>query len=296
MTDLHRILFATDFSEASHNAQAQAVQLARHHDAELHLLNVLVIPPAAYVPEHVPDLDGLTEAMRAQARRQMDHLVDTIGIPVAHSLLSGFDAATVIADHAEKIDASLIVVGSHGRAGLKKLFLGSDAQGVVRLSKRPVLVVNARHGSAPVSGGFDNIVAAVDLSPASADALAVAAALARQHSAKFAVLHVVEDWPIPPYYPTRFEQAQVEHGTAGLAAFLQDHPVRPEPQRQVVAGSAPQVILQYAEADGRDLIVMARGGMGSWAHFLLGSVTERVLSRAPCSVWVCGRSAASTDA
>mgnify|MGYP000111944591 FL=1 len=285
MTDIRRILFATDFSEASHNAQAMAAQLARHHQAELHVVHAEVIPATAYVPEMVVDLDALTTSLHEAAEAQMAKLVDRIGLPVRHALVSGFDAATVIRDYADEAEIDLIVVGSHGRSGLGKLFMGSDAQGVVRLSKRAVLVVNAH--SAPQAGGFGHLLAPVDLSPASAQSLQAAAALARHYQGRLSVIHVVEEWPIPPYYAHRFEQAQVEHGTAALEAFLKDHPVTPEANTLVLGGTPATQIVDQARQLHADLIVLARGGLGDWEHFLLGSVTERVMAQAPCSVWIC---------
>lgn len=286
MPTLRRILFATDFSEASHNAQAMAVQLAQRHDAELHIVHVEVAPPMAYVPELVVDLDALTRNLHDAASTQMTQLQDRIGLPVHTALIAGVDAATAITDHAEAQDVDLIVVGSHGRAGLKKFFLGSDAQGVVRQSTRAVLLVGPQSGDHPHPKGFQRILAPVDLSPASAASLADAAALARHDHAGLAVLHVVEAWPVPPYYVDRFEQAQVAHGTAALEAFLRDHPTQPEPECEVFGGTPDTRIVERAKAQGSDLIVLARGGLGDWEHVLLGSVTERVMAHAPCPVWI----------
>lgn len=123
---IHRILFPTDFSDASDAAGRTAVALARQFDAGLTML--YVVPP---VTDPSP-----AERIGARAAELAP------GLAVKTEVLSGIPARK-IADYARRNRMDLIVVGSHGRTGVSRALLGSVAEGVVRRSPCPVLVVPA---------------------------------------------------------------------------------------------------------------------------------------------------------
>jgi len=139
-----RILVATDFSESAENAVAIAAELALQFDAELTLLTVWEIPPVSYgATLYVPsDLAGpIQEAAQAALDRAGEALKKQV--PRATTLLREGEAWQEILSGAEAVRADLIVVGTHGRRGLGRAFLGSVAERVVRLSPIPVLTVHA---------------------------------------------------------------------------------------------------------------------------------------------------------
>jgi universal stress protein A len=123
---IHRILFPTDFSDASEAASRTAVALAREYDAEL--IMVYVVPP---VTDPSP-----SEGIGALAAELAP------GLTVKTEVLSGIPARR-IADYARRQHVDLIVMGSHGRTGVSRALLGSVAEAVVRRSPCPVLVVPA---------------------------------------------------------------------------------------------------------------------------------------------------------
>jgi nucleotide-binding universal stress UspA family protein len=284
MPSIKRILFATDFSETSEPAQTRAVQLARSHDAELHVLNVQVASPTMFIPEHATAADVIEQTQKDEARRRMDQLIQNIGIPVVQEIRFAMRAAPAVAAYADEKGIDLIIIGSHGRTGVRKLIIGSEARDLTRSAKVSTLVV--RSDGSGDDQPFRRVLAPVDFSEASTAALQQAAAIAAEAKAELIALHVLDEWLLPPYYPIRPEQIGREHAEEALASFLAEHPMQPEPTRAVVIGSPARAIVDTASERQADLIVMGSAGLSVWERFLLGSVTERVLGRAPCSVWI----------
>jgi len=132
------ILFPTDFSPASQEALRWSTSLARDTGAKLVIVHVEE-PPMAYGGGelYMPSDEG----DREQLRRALVQVVPLDAkIPFEHKLLVG-DPATAIVETAEKDDADLIVLGTHGRTGLTRLLMGSVAEAVVRRAKCPVVTI-----------------------------------------------------------------------------------------------------------------------------------------------------------
>jgi nucleotide-binding universal stress UspA family protein len=143
-----RILHPTDFSPASAGAFARALDEARTSDAELLVVHVLapVVPMVGdgYIsPKAYEDLD---RAARQHAQKQLDRLVARArkaGIRATPVLLEG-SAAEQIVRAARSKRADVIVMGTHGRTGLARLFMGSVAERVIGTAPCPVLTVHGR--------------------------------------------------------------------------------------------------------------------------------------------------------
>lgn len=140
---MKRILVGLDDSEQSLHALTYARNLATATGGKLIL--AFACEPLRYLAE--PQWVPFAEIERAQrehgqevVKRAHDALKGFTG-EVDETLLFG-PAAEALVDAAEKKDADLIVVGSHGRGAVKRLLLGSVADRTVHLSKRPVLIVH----------------------------------------------------------------------------------------------------------------------------------------------------------
>ena len=147
--NFRRILVATDFAESAERALACAVQLARRHGAELILLHVYMDLPA-YPEVTAGQVEAIYEEQRGwieSALERRARSARTEGLLARAVLRTGSPASTV-AEMARREGADLIVVGSHGRAGLDRLILGSVAERVVRLASCPVLVVKSAEAAA----------------------------------------------------------------------------------------------------------------------------------------------------
>jgi nucleotide-binding universal stress UspA family protein len=153
MAAIRRIVHATDFSPASRPAFRRALDLARANRAELIVLHVMMTP-ILYTSDGyaLPQTyDRLLADMQAEARKQLDRLVagaKARGVRARGVLLEGL-AHDRIVRAARSARADLLVIGTHGRTGLARLFLGSVASRVIATATCPVLSVRAGARSGP---------------------------------------------------------------------------------------------------------------------------------------------------
>jgi nucleotide-binding universal stress UspA family protein len=145
-----RILVAIDGSETSEHAFDTALQLARDDDAQLQPLYVVDNPLMAYdASGYDPTIlrDAFVEEgqrLMADALARMKH-ENVAGAPrIVDVAPVGEDISERIRTSANEFNADLLVLGTHGRRGFKRLFLGSVAERVVRSASLPVLLVPSR--------------------------------------------------------------------------------------------------------------------------------------------------------
>jgi nucleotide-binding universal stress UspA family protein len=140
-----RILCSTDFSECARAALPVACSLARDYGARLIVLHVrptteAVVGEFGVVPSEPPEPEA-----RVKARMQQSMPPDFRGT-VEFQVRDG-DAAEEIVNAAQKGDCNFIVLGTHGRTGLRRLLLGSVAEAVLRRAACPVLTIKAAPGN-----------------------------------------------------------------------------------------------------------------------------------------------------
>ncbi len=145
MIKLKRILVPTDFSEFSKPAFEHACALAARFESELHLVHVLDNPT---VHVHDPTLIAMGAIYEREyerhesAQASLKNLIGDWdnGIPVVCETMQGPPFVEIVR-YAKKNEIDLIVIGTHGRTGLKHVLIGSVAERVVRKSPCPVLTV-----------------------------------------------------------------------------------------------------------------------------------------------------------
>lgn len=149
METLGRILVATDLGPAADRAISTALVLARPFDALVTLLHVAWVPPSSY--GYAEGLNWPLEQLEGAAKKSLDELATRIRsqCPRIDTVLAAGEPCEVILETAKSINADLIVLGTHGRRGLRRLFLGSVAEKVVRTSTIPVLTVAADPADGP---------------------------------------------------------------------------------------------------------------------------------------------------
>lgn len=279
MLQLERILVADDFSPSSDQALRYAADLAYGLGAELHVLHVEVLFGGGETTSDRQVLENrLRERLRA-ARPDVDMGRCTF-VTARH-----VEAATEILDYASALHIDLIVLGTHGRRGLRHLLLGSVAEEVVRLAPCPVVTIRAGAREAALHGG--RILVPIDFSKHAREALRVAHALALRFDAGLELMHVVEETLHPAFYNTGvfsiydvqpdIEDRVREHLKALYESL--DGPAVPVTYH-VGPGHAAQEIARRAEDGEHSLIVMATHGLRGLSHVLVGSVTEKVIRSA----------------
>ena len=141
-----QLLVPVDGSEASMLGLAEAIKIAKSDGSKLHLVHVVdeLIPLGTDLPGRY--IDQFLEALRARGKEILgkservvfEHALRCEGVMLE---TIGGRAADAIVEHAKQCKADLIVMGTHGRRGLRRLALGSDAELVVRSAPVPVLLV-----------------------------------------------------------------------------------------------------------------------------------------------------------
>ena len=148
MRPIRRILHPSDFSRASRAAFARAVDLARTNRAELTIVHVMSVVVPGMGEEYLSPAvyDEIQRSMAAGAKKHLDALVAKArraGIRARALLLEGVAYERIIRA-ARTQRADVVVMGTHGRTGVARLFLGSVAERVVTLSPCPVMTVRGR--------------------------------------------------------------------------------------------------------------------------------------------------------
>jgi nucleotide-binding universal stress UspA family protein len=146
---IRRILHATDYSKASERALQEAVDFAKQNKAELLVVHVIQ-PAVPYVAgEDIGAAElyvKLEESTKQEAQRSMNKLVqrlERLKVKAKTLLLRGTPADQIV-KAAKNRRADMIVIGTHGRTGLSKLFMGSVASRVISMAQSPVLTVRGR--------------------------------------------------------------------------------------------------------------------------------------------------------
>jgi nucleotide-binding universal stress UspA family protein len=280
------VLCPIDFSEPSRSALCYAAAIADHFGAPLVVLAV-DDPLLAEVATSAGQVPPLTEATLDELKRFSHETLtayETALKRVAFTVRVG-KPATEILREASQVRADLIVMSSHGRSGLKKMFFGSTTERVLRETSVPVFITpDAKPSVASLSEiarHINRIIAPIDLTGASSHQLTVAAGLADALSVPLIVAHVLEPIFVP--YTVRLampgadatRRANAEEKVAQLTASIAPA-VHVEPI--VIVGDPSEEIITLTEARRANLIVMGLHSSGLLGP-RMGSVTYRVLCR-----------------
>jgi nucleotide-binding universal stress UspA family protein len=283
-----KILVPVDFSESSDSAVEYAVFIARKFGAEITLLHaILLYHDDIDEEEHMQAYEKIIRKKEKQSNKKLESHFMTAkdqGLKVKYVLIRAFAAADSILNYISENDFDLVVMGTHGRTGLKKWILGSVTEKVVRLSTIPVLTVHKEFHKKKIS----KILVPVDFSEYSQIAVKRATAVAEEFKAKLEFLHVVEMEAHPEFYSMSFEPLlkanphlndHIIENLIKLTGIPQDRATY-----AVREGKVHNEIKIYAETNQIDLIVMANRGMSDLEHLVLGSNSERVVRVASCPV------------
>ena len=151
-----RILVPVDGSATSMAGLKHAIGLAKDQKALLRLLNVvddLIIAPLMMEPGGADDFTAVIDALRAEGQdilNKASALAEKEGVKVETVQIEnqGLPVSDAILREVERSSCDLIAMGTHGRRGLNRIILGSDAERVLRESTVPVLLTRAQETTA----------------------------------------------------------------------------------------------------------------------------------------------------
>jgi nucleotide-binding universal stress UspA family protein len=304
MIDINRILCPIDFSEFSAHALTYATRMAGWYGATLRVVHVMpVMPPSAVSP--------LAETSRQLTERNLRTAIERArlpGVEIESELLESGDPAAKIIECAEADNADVIVTGSHGRSGVRRMLLGSVVESLLHKSRRPVLAIPSHLDPVRLGNHLAprEIVCAVDFSTPSLTALAHALSLAEETDAHLTLLHVIEmppelarapelarmlaseGGPEPPAFDVAAIRAEAE-----ADCLVRLRKLVPEHARDyctietsVLEGGVSHQILRLAANRSADLIVLGVHGRNAIDIAVFGSNSKDVIRSAHCPVLV----------
>lgn len=283
MRRFRNILVTTDFSPASRPAVSAALALAGESRGKVWIAHAVPPIPRGSAPRMYQEMD---EFLRSHATRNLKRLAATAnarGVRTESLLLQGL-APEAVTRAARARHAELVVVGTHGRTGAARVFLGSVAARIVATAPCPVLSVKRK----PRRAAPRTVVFATDFSRASAPAWRTALALARSAGARLRIVHVQK--PLAEGQPLRWAYAEAERdllagarkGLDRLRDAARKTGVRAD--AAVLRGVAHEEIGRAARKAPDAWIVVGTHGRTGLSGALLGSVAARVVATAPCPV------------
>jgi nucleotide-binding universal stress UspA family protein len=272
------VLLATDFSTPALLAAQTAATFARAFESRVTLLNVRE-------PGGTDDIALRLEALQLLREERFGHLPN-----VEFAVVEGSHAERAIADHVRDHAVDLVVAGRHGQQNLQDRLLGTTTERLVRHAPTSVLVVHPALREPLVL--LKHVLVGTDFSEASLPAVTSAGRIARSLDAWVTLMHVYDLLPSTmELLEAPYRQGE-EHTLAAAmtrklesirASQLEGVPseVVLERNKNAVAG-----LCDFADNRKVDLMVMGTHGRTGLSRFLLGSVAERVVRFAPCSVLV----------
>jgi nucleotide-binding universal stress UspA family protein len=286
-----KILVPVDFSANSREAMRVAIRIANESGAELVLAHAWYIPAVAFGTEPYELSPMVIERVADDARRELDRaLADAkqLGAARAGSVLVNGVPWSMLTEIAEDDPAfDRIVMGTHGRTGIKRFLLGSVAEKVVRHAPCSVLVVRPDREPAP----FTDVLCPVDFSPSSEAAVEIAARLVRPGGSGLTLMHAVEA-PVAfggETFPADFVRdldKSAARSLEQLATRLRAKLEVPVLVRTRVGYAGAQILAVLDDDPVFDLVVMGSHGRSGIRRALLGSVAEKIVRHAPCPVLV----------
>jgi nucleotide-binding universal stress UspA family protein len=296
------ILVPLDGSTFSAQALPVAAALARRTGAALRV--VTVIDPSAYVPfvpgeVLVPVLD--TEALAARREVDRGHIeaeaakLRADGVEATGALLEG-TVVDALAEDAAASGADLVMMTTHGRSGIEKLWLGSVATAFLHKAPCPVYLVRPDTGddAAPAPALPEGrMLVPLDGSPFAESILPHARRFAEAAGLTLELFSVVvpSALPMAPFGAEAIladdsEVAAQERDTKAWLAHLAADLPEGTTTRVVTEMTAPSAILQYAQESHPGVVAMATHGRSGIVRLVLGSVAERVLKEAPAPLFL----------
>ena len=290
---IHTMLVAVDFSDASFQALEYALAFAGRFNACIHLVYVdekktrfasLVNTPELFSDPAIELFSDREIAGRLKDEVQRRFSID---LPAKDCHFRTGKAFTEICATAQKLDADVIVIATHGRTGLKHLTLGSTAEQVIRHANCPVLVV--RQMSEPINTkgegiALQKILVPVDFSECAREGAKYASVFAVRTGASLLLMHV--------YYPPDYTAADVtsvppewsqlvatarRNANDNLEKIVSALPTGISVETEVAIGTPIEKLVEATARPDIDMVITSTHGYSGLRHSLIGSTAEQLV-------------------
>ncbi|MGC8494847.1 MAG: universal stress protein [Syntrophobacteraceae bacterium] len=267
---LNTLLLATDGADLGKSSLQEALNLAKLCSSKL--ITVAVVGTDRHYEDVLAwqrEMERLEEEMRDRLE-SFRHQASKEGVDIEILIRWGEEPYLEIVEEATKNRAGMVIMGTHGRTGLKRLLKGSVTANVIGYAPCNVLVVPS-----DVKLKYRNILVSTDGSIHSTAATSEAIAIAKRCAATLVVLSVA---------PSDAEVSAANDNVTQVVATAQRENVSTE--GVVARGNPPEVIVEVSKQKNADLIVVGSHGRTGLMHLLMGSVTEQVICHAEAAVLV----------
>jgi nucleotide-binding universal stress UspA family protein len=281
---VNNVLFLTDFSVAAAAAIPYAAEVAKRFGAKLYALHVqtpvvnAMTPPTTWA--------ALERSSEFEMKRQRAALLNSFCGVQPEVIIEEGDLWSTLLSVVEKNKIDLIVLGTRGRSGVRKLFMGSTAEEIFRQAPCAVLTVGPfSHVEPPRGGKFTEILYATDFSSESDAAASYAISLAQEFQAHLTLLHVIAD--AKPGDLVRPEELVKSSMQLLRKIVPPEAELWCEPRFVTEQGPAAEKILDVARQKKADLIVLGvrrPGGFPGAATHLPTATAHKVVTHAACPV------------
>ncbi|MCM8530055.1 MAG: universal stress protein [Lentisphaeraceae bacterium] len=294
MAQYKSLIVALDFREGNSKLCQEAINVAKNLKAEVTLVHAVeYLPYYPYFPydEKKIEADLITEL--TGKLNEVGKFFTDAGVKVNDHIIRKGKAYDIICGGAQDIDACAIVVGV-GEHHLLENLIGSTANKVINNAKRPVFLLNpASH-----MDGIKKIICAYDFSDNAERALINAMNMAENHKAHLDILHVVQEHfyfnPIAPvidpnsalYLDHKEEMKNAKNNVSSKLdeAIKKHHIEGVEYKIHISQGDPVREIFKQIDSLDSDLLVLGGSGHNALVRFVLGSTSEKIIRKAPCSI------------
>jgi nucleotide-binding universal stress UspA family protein len=306
-----KVLVPLDGSKLAEGVLPYVRDLTRGGATEVQLLRVRE-PTSPYLadPAHQPYLHQIEDSIASHVQdylQEVSRPLRDLGVRISFLVKAGSPAAQIIAEAAEDPDC-LIAMSTHGRSGLTRWVMGSVTSKVLQGTKNPMLVVRPDEKNPPAEVNLDTIIVPLDGSALSEQALPYAVRLATELKLRVVLARVT---PSEGEYHQYLEEQRMGAGVTAysgpyeefsekadaeamgylrevkerlLRVAAQDAPS--EVTEKVLHGRPAEAIAELARKSPHNLIAMCTHGRSGLGRWVLGSVTDRVVSHASNPVLV----------
>jgi len=264
---MKKILVPTDFSKEAEQATKVAAQLAKKHDCELLLVHMLDLPVNHLTGGSASDMPEALFFMKL-AHQNFEPILekDFLKDVNVREMVDFQEMSQGIMTVCQNEDVDLIIMGSHGANGLKEMFIGSNAEKVVRTSNVPVMVVKNEHDHFDVK----NFVFASDFKNDNKETYNQAVRLANLFDAKIHLLMVI----------TGNNFTTTAKAKARILDFISINNFSNHTINIYNDNSVEEGILNFSHINNADLIGISTHGRQGIAHFFNGSISEDLVNHA----------------
>ena len=286
-----RILVAIDFSEYSKIALDICLGASKCMKTKLYVLHTIEKFPHDYV--HL-----LSSTAHSNMKQKLEEeAMNKIKAMLPEELLGSEDIVPIvrfgkpfleIIKVAKEKGVDLMAIGTHGRAGVDRVILGSVAERVVRKAGCAVMVIRNKKYV-----GFKRIIVPIDFSDCSRKALEYATATARAHNSKLTILHVYEGSFVEPYVKAANSEEEADEimkeiervNETKYDEFLKTVDLSGVEYEKLLKKGIPETdIVEIAMEQQANLIVMGTHGRSGIKHILIGSTAEEVVRAVHCDI------------